>query len=110
MLLNFLQSVAVICQLTLIGFHRYYLKTNGVPETLVTDEIAADMLKESTVIFLQLNAAEIALQLTMQDYNVFRQIEATEYIDELFELKSNYGTPALSQFSQVYFLLLTSFT
>lgn len=77
------------------------MKTNGVTETLVTDEIAADMMRESTVSFLQLNAAEVALQLTMQDYNVFRQIEPTEYIDELFELKSNYGTPALSQFAEV---------
>lgn len=84
-----------------IAINRYYLKTNGVPETLVTDEIAADMMKECTVSFLQLNAAEVALQLTVQDYNVFRQIEPTEYIDELFELKSSYGTPALTQFAQV---------
>lgn len=84
-----------------LALYRYYLKTNGVTETLVTDEIAADMVRESTVSFLQLNAAEVALQLTMQDYNVFRQIESTEYIDELFELKSNYGTPALSQFAEV---------
>lgn len=68
---------------------------------MVTDEIAADMVKECIVTFLQLNAAEIALQLTVQDYNVFRQIEPTEYIDELFELKSTYGTPALSQFAEV---------
>lgn len=81
--------------------YRYYLKTNDVTETLVTDEIAADMMRESTVSFLQLNAAEVALQLTVQDYSVFRQIESTEYIDELFELKSNYGTPALTQFAEV---------
>ncbi|XP_065216720.1 rap guanine nucleotide exchange factor 6-like isoform X2 [Planococcus citri] len=80
---------------------RYYLKTNGVTETLVTDEIAADMVRESTVTFLQLNAAEVALQLTMQDYNVFRQIEPTEYIDDLFELKSNFGTPALTLFAEL---------
>lgn len=82
--------------------YRYYLKTNDVTETLVTDEIAADMMRESTVSFLQLNAAEVALQLTVQDYGVFRQIESTEYIDELFELKSNYGTPALTQFAEVW--------
>lgn len=77
------------------------MRKKGVTETLVTDDIAADMMKECTVSFLQLNAAEVALQLTVQDYNVFRQIEPTEYIDELFELKSRYGTPALSQFAQV---------
>lgn len=59
------------------------------------------MVRESTVTFLQLNAAEVALQLTLQDYNVFRQIEPTEYIDDLFELKSNYGTPALTLFAEV---------
>ncbi|KAJ8976255.1 hypothetical protein NQ317_001889 [Molorchus minor] len=59
---------------------RYYLKTNGVTETLVPDELAPELVRESAVHFLQ-------------------QIEPTEYIDDLFELKSKYGTPMLDQFA-----------
>ncbi|CAH0545985.1 unnamed protein product [Brassicogethes aeneus] len=80
---------------------RYYLKTNGVTETLVPDELAPELVRESDVHFLQLNAVEVAIQLTLQDFSIFRQIEPTEYIDELFELKSKYGTPMLVQFASL---------
>ncbi|KAI5739235.1 hypothetical protein M8J77_016752 [Diaphorina citri] len=80
---------------------RYYLKTNDSTETLVGDELAAELLRESQVHFLQLNAVEVATQLTLQDYAIFRQIEATEYVDDLFELKSGYGVPMLSQFAEL---------
>ncbi|XP_060519400.1 rap guanine nucleotide exchange factor 6 isoform X1 [Cylas formicarius] len=78
---------------------RYYLKTNGVTETLVPDELAPELVRESAVHFLQLNAVEVAIQLTLQDFSIFRQIEPTEYIDDLFDLKSKYGTPMLQQFA-----------
>ncbi|XP_049818737.1 rap guanine nucleotide exchange factor 6 isoform X4 [Aethina tumida] len=78
---------------------RYYLKTNGITETLVPDELAPELVRESDVHFLQLNAVEVAIQLTLQDFSIFRQIEPTEYIDDLFELKSKYGTPMLEQFA-----------
>ncbi|XP_011499860.1 PREDICTED: rap guanine nucleotide exchange factor 2-like isoform X5 [Ceratosolen solmsi marchali] len=80
---------------------RYYLKTNGVSETLVADEQAPDLVRESHVHFLQLNAVEVAIQLTLQDFSIFRQIESTEYVDDLFELKSKYGVPMLSQFAEL---------
>ncbi|XP_031783844.1 rap guanine nucleotide exchange factor 6 isoform X4 [Nasonia vitripennis] len=80
---------------------RYYLKTNGISETLVADEQAPDLVRESQVHFLQLNAIEVAAQLTFQDFNIFRQIESTEYVDDLFELKSKYGVPMLSQFAEL---------
>lgn len=80
---------------------RYYLKTNGVTETLVPDEMAPDLIRESQVHFLQLNANEIAIQLTFQDFCVFRAIEATEYIDDLFEIKSRYGKPKLKEFAEL---------
>lgn len=31
----------------------------------------------------------------------YRQIESTEYVDDLFELKSRYGVPMLSQFEEL---------
>ncbi|XP_023318481.1 rap guanine nucleotide exchange factor 2-like isoform X13 [Trichogramma pretiosum] len=80
---------------------RYYLKTNGISETLVADEQAPELVRESQVHFLQLNAGEVAIQLTLQDYSIFRQIESTEYVDDLFELKSKYGTPMLRQFAEL---------
>lgn len=80
---------------------RYYLKTNGMTETLVPDDMAPELLRESVVHFLQLNAVEVAVQLTLQDFSIFRQIESTEYIDDLFKLKSRYGMPMLLQFAEL---------
>lgn len=93
----------IICnKLTLLLlFYRYYLKTNGSTETLVPDEMATELVRESQVHFLQLNAVEVAIQLTLQDFSIFRQIESTEYVDDLFELKSRYGVPMLAQFAEV---------
>lgn len=32
---------------------------------------------------------------------IIRQIESTEYVDDLFELKSRYGVPMLRQFAEL---------
>ncbi|OQV24790.1 Rap guanine nucleotide exchange factor 2 [Hypsibius exemplaris] len=66
---------------------RYYLKNNGVQETLVADDVAPEMWRESQITLLQLNALELAAQLTLQDFAIFKQIEPTEYIEELFHPK-----------------------
>jgi Rap guanine nucleotide exchange factor 2 len=80
---------------------RYYLKTNGISETLVPDEMASELVRENNVHFLQLNPNEMAIQLTNQDFQIFRQIESTEYIDDLFLIKSKYATPMLNRFSEL---------
>uniref|UniRef100_A0A182NU44 Rap guanine nucleotide exchange factor 2 n=1 Tax=Anopheles dirus TaxID=7168 RepID=A0A182NU44_9DIPT len=80
---------------------RYYLKTNGITETLVPDDVAPELIRESAVHFLQLNANELAIQLTLQDFSIFRQIESTEYVDDLFNLKSRYGKPMLVRFAEL---------
>ncbi|XP_076045359.1 rap guanine nucleotide exchange factor 6-like isoform X2 [Oratosquilla oratoria] len=80
---------------------RYYLKSVTNSQTLVPDEIVSELIRESQVHFLQLKSVELAIQLTLEDFAIFRQIEPTEYIDYLFNLKSNYGTPALSQFEEL---------
>ncbi|XP_073989793.1 rap guanine nucleotide exchange factor 2-like isoform X3 [Rhodnius prolixus] len=80
---------------------RYYLKTNGITETLVGDDLATELVRESNVHFLQLNAVEVAVQLTLQDFSIFRQIESTEYVDDLFNITSRYGTPMLTQFAEL---------
>lgn len=80
---------------------RYYLKTNGITETLVPDEMASDLVRENNVHFLQLNPNEMAIQLTNQDFQIFRQIESTEFIDDLFTIKSKYGAPMLCKFAEL---------
>lgn len=60
-----------------------------------------DLHKESEVSLLQLNPVELALQLTLEDYAAFRQIEMTEFIDELFTLDSRFGMPNLSLFAEL---------
>lgn len=63
---------------------RYYLKNLRLQETLVADDIAPEIWRESQITFLQLDAREIAAQLTLQDFAVFKQVEPTEFIGELF--------------------------
>lgn len=75
---------------------RYYLKTNGISETLVPDEMAPDLVRDAAVHFLQLNANELAIQLTFQDFAIFRQIESTEYVDDLFHSSSSSSGAASS--------------
>ena len=79
---------------------RYYLKNNQSTETVVPDD-TGELMRESQVHFLNLNAIEVAVQLTLQDFAIFTQIESTEYVDRLFQLQSKYGTPNLTQFSDV---------
>jgi len=67
-------------------------------------------VKEASVNLLQLNPVEVSTQLMVEDFTIFRQIEATEYVDDLFEIKSRYGTPSLTLFCElvidILFLLL----
>ena len=78
---------------------RYYIKNIHDSEALLPDEYTQDLQKESIVTMLQLNPVEVSTQLMVEDFTIFRQIEATEYVEDLFEIKSKYGTPNLSTFS-----------
>ena len=81
--------------------NRYYIRNNMNTDALVPDEMTGELLKDSQISFLSLNSAEIAAQLTLQDFNLFHEVEPTEYIDDLYELESKYGTPHLNTFSEV---------
>lgn len=70
-------------------------------ETLVPDELRGELIKEAQISLLQLHTTEVASQLTLDDFKVFKSIEPTEYIDNLFGLKSKYGTPNLQKFTEV---------
>ena len=70
-------------------------------ESLLPDEVVADLMKDAQVNLLQLNPVEVSTQLMVEDFTIFRQIEATEFVEDLFEIKSRYGTPSLSLFSEL---------
>ncbi|XP_078533130.1 rap guanine nucleotide exchange factor 2 [Lissotriton helveticus] len=80
---------------------RYYLKNNMETETLCSDEDAQELLRESHLSLLQLNTVEVATQLSMRNFELFRNIEPTEYIDELFKLKSKTSCTNLKEFEEV---------
>ncbi|VDP25037.1 unnamed protein product [Soboliphyme baturini] len=80
---------------------RYYLKNNNSTMPLVPDDQAVEILKDSHVQFLDLRSVILAAQLTLQDYAVFAAVEPTEYVDNLFRLRSKYGYPKLTQFEEL---------
>ena len=72
---------------------RYYIKSKNSSESLLPDDNVNDLVKESLVNLLHLNPVEVSTQLMVEDFTIFRQIEATEYVDDLYELSqsSKYG-------------------
>ncbi|XP_028906102.1 rap guanine nucleotide exchange factor 6 isoform X4 [Ornithorhynchus anatinus] len=80
---------------------RYYLKNNMETETLCSDEDAQELLRESHISLLQLSTIEVATQLSMRDFDLFRNIEPTEYIDDLYKLDSKTGNAHLKEFEDI---------
>ncbi|XP_036443877.1 LOW QUALITY PROTEIN: rap guanine nucleotide exchange factor 6-like [Colossoma macropomum] len=81
---------------------RYYLKNNMETETLCSDEDAQELLRESQISLLQLSTVEVAAQLSMRDFGIFRNIESTEYVDNLFKLDPGSGGGGhLKQFEEL---------
>lgn len=79
---------------------RYYLKSNMETETLCSDEDAQDLLREGQISLLQLSTVEVATQLSMRAFELFCAIEPTEYIDDLFKLRSKMGSASLKRFEE----------
>lgn len=79
---------------------RYYLKSNMETETLCSDEDAQDLLREGQISLLQLSTVEVATQLSMRAFELFCAIEPTEYIDDLFKLRSKTGSVSLKRFEE----------
>ncbi|XP_061790157.1 rap guanine nucleotide exchange factor 6 isoform X3 [Nerophis lumbriciformis] len=80
---------------------RYYLKNNMETETLCSDDDAQDLLRESQISLLQLSTMEVAAQLSMRDFELFRNIESAEYVDDLFKLDLSSWSGNLKQFEEV---------
>ncbi|XP_034545620.1 rap guanine nucleotide exchange factor 2 isoform X18 [Notolabrus celidotus] len=79
---------------------RYYLKSNMETETLCSDDDAQDLLREGQISLLQLSTVEVATQLSMRAFELFCAIEPTEYIDDLFKLRSKTGSASLKRFEE----------
>ena len=73
------------------------------------DELMGDLIKEAQIYLTQLNTLEVASQLTLEDFKVFKEIQDTEYIDEIFGLDSKYGCPNLQKFAEVSFREVLTF-
>ncbi|XP_045408590.1 rap guanine nucleotide exchange factor 2-like [Lemur catta] len=80
---------------------RYYLKNNMETEILCSDENAQELLRASQISLLQLSTVEVATQLSLRNFELFRNIEPTEYIDDLFKLQSKTGCANLKKFEEV---------
>ena len=80
---------------------RYYIKNVSLSQQLVPEEMSGELLKESNVSLLHLTASETATQLMVEDFTIFRQIEQTEYVDHIFQIKSKFGTENLDKFSNL---------
>lgn len=71
-------------------------------ETLCSDEDAQELLRESQIGLLQLSTVEVATQLSMRDFGLFRNIESTEYVDNLYKLDpGGGGSNRLKQFEDI---------
>ncbi|CAB1325615.1 unnamed protein product [Coregonus sp. 'balchen'] len=84
------------------------IKQRRLPEQLskLADRIqlnedAQDLLREAQISLLQLSTVEVATQLSMRAFELFCAIEPTEYIDDLFKLKSKTGSFCLKRFEEV---------
>ncbi|KAF7259923.1 hypothetical protein EG68_02574 [Paragonimus skrjabini miyazakii] len=75
---------------------RYYLKHGRSHEPLIADDVAKTILTESRVAFMQLAPEDLAIRLTLDDYEVFRAVQSTEYIDEVFGLSVNAGPECIA--------------
>lgn len=66
---------------------RYYIKSS-ISEGPLSDEVAQEIAREANLTLLQLSPLEIAKELTLQDFELFKAVDSREYIYNLFESKN----------------------
>lgn len=66
---------------------RYYIKTS-ISDTPISDDVAQEIAREANLTLLQLSPLDIAKELTLQDFELFRHVDSREYIYNLFEDKN----------------------
>uniref|UniRef100_A0A8D3AAK9 Rap guanine nucleotide exchange factor 2 n=1 Tax=Scophthalmus maximus TaxID=52904 RepID=A0A8D3AAK9_SCOMX len=70
------------------------------PFLCLTYDDAQDLLREGQISLLQLSTVEVATQLSMRAFELFCAIEPTEYIDDLYKLRSKTGSVSLKRFEE----------
>lgn len=80
---------------------RYYIRNMKSMELLIPDDQVEVIKREVQTNFLELESGELAIQLMRSDFKEFKDIEETEYIEDLFELGSRSGCPHLIKFIQL---------
>jgi len=75
-------------------------------EQIVPDHMVDDIVRESQLSFLQLNCMEVATQLTLRDFQLFRDIRPAEYVIDVFKLspENRKQTANLENFKNVSLL------
>ncbi|XP_047125253.1 rap guanine nucleotide exchange factor 6 [Hydra vulgaris] len=63
---------------------RYYIKAS-ISEGPISDEVAQEIAREANFNLLQLTPLDVAKELTLQDFDLFRNVDSREYIYNLFE-------------------------
>ena len=53
---------------------RYYIKNVMSSDQLIPEDVATELAKESKVDLIQLNPLEVAIQLMVEDFTIFRYI------------------------------------
>lgn len=66
---------------------RYYIKSS-ISEGPISDEVALEISREANLTLFQLSPLDIAKELTLQDFELFRNVDSREYIYNLFESKN----------------------
>ncbi|XP_066917873.1 rap guanine nucleotide exchange factor 6-like isoform X2 [Clytia hemisphaerica] len=66
---------------------RYYIKSS-ISEGPLPDEVAQEIAREANLTLLQLSPLEIAKELSLQDFDLFKNVDSREYIYNLFEEKN----------------------
>lgn len=66
---------------------RYYIKSS-ISEGPISDEVAQEISHEANLTLLQLSPLDIAKELSLQDFELFRNVDSREYIYNLFEEKN----------------------
>ena len=73
---------------------RYYLRNNTTLDPLVPDDLVPGIVREltsssgSVLLLRNVSSLDVAVQLTRRDFDVFRSIDPSEYVSDLFELEA----------------------
>jgi len=78
---------------------RYFIK-NSLSDGGLSTDVAQEIAREGTTTFLQLSPLDVARELTLQDFDLFKSIDSREYIYNLFDSKTSAKFKNLGRFEE----------